>query len=552
MKKTTKGNERIGKSPKKVLVIKEEGRGEARMSKKEMAAQKRAEVLKAVIGALKKPKIDVQAYAKKLFKDNLDRLKAYKVTYDEKGLRKEERVAFDALEMPNQAPLTTGAELSYDIVSKFDQTFLGWQNLAILQQNGLIDKICSLPAHDAMATGYKLSYGRNKKEVDAEELEDLERRSNTQYGIERTCVQATRNKRIFGYGLVVPNFEENIDMEKPFTEEAVKGKTYLGMTVVDPNWVTYDFDERSLVDTAYRYFYEPTWYRFSAGDGVQTIHRTWIVKLVNSEVSDIMKPAYFFGGVSTIQQVYEAVYAYEKALNEAILLLLTKRTYVVDAEMANYIANPQEVTSVLDAMALLHNNYGYLAKETGTEVKQMDTALTGMQEIIGCLFERVAGIAEMTREKLLNTPVSGFNSSGKFEDKDYKEHLMRIQKYDFQPILAAHYRYMTLSEQGKAIPLEVTFNPVDTPDQETTAKIREMDAKTLMLLAGAKILSKEEVRDTLRNDPNSGLSTIPVEMPDISNNELDDDFSVEKDNQGRPMPKPKDDVIRGKTKEDLQ
>lgn len=544
----------LPKKPEKLVILDKKTDSEIPLKGRAMKAKKRAELLVAVAERLKRPKIDLKAHAQKLFEDNLKTLKAFQVSIDDKGNEKREAYAFDAAEISNGAPLLSAGQLSYNIISKFDQAFIGWQNCALLQQNGFINKICSLPANDAMATGYTLSYAENKGEADNEKLESLKRRSEIDYQIDNVCVQANKNKRLFGYALVVPTWEEeDVDMSHPFSLEAVKGKTYTGLKVVDPNWITYDFDQRSLIDPTYKYFYEPTWYRFATGSQVlNSIHRSWCIKLINAKVADIMKPAYFFGGVPTSQQVFEAVYAYEKALNEAILLLLTKRTFIADADMVNYMANPEEVTSLLDAMALLHNNYGIMVKQTGSEVSQMDTALTGMDEIINALFQRVAGIAEMTTEKLLNAPVKGFNSTGKFEDKDYKEHLLRIQKYDYQPILQMHYKLLTYTEskRGKALPLICTFNPVDTPDQETTAKIRESNAKTLMLLAGSKIVSNEEVRDVLRNDPNSGLSTLSAEMPKISEEQLEA-FSVEKDNQGRPLPKAKDDVVRGKTKEDI-
>ena len=96
----------------------------------------------------------------------------------------------------------------------------------------------------------------------------------------------------------------------------------------------------------------------------------------------------------------------------------------------------------------------------------------------------------------------------------------------------------------------VEFNPIDTPDELTKAKIREIDARTASMRLGGKITNIKEERIHLITDPNGGFSTLDPEPPVISN-EQEEAFSVEKDNMGRPMPKEIDNPVRGKTKDDV-
>lgn len=564
--KNVKNCKKIAKKlPKRVVSLDSNGNeiDPKTLEKSRKTAQENAK-WQALKDKLSKPIIDCTKYYKEMFENNLSKLSAYEVSTDSNGNRVNigdkvafsDNVTFDDMGDTLGSTLQSTSGISYSIISKFNQVFIGWQNCAILQQNGLMDKICSLPATDAMSAGYKLSYSSNKGEADEEKLENWVKDSNEKkYEIDKACMQAVRNKKVFGYALVIPTFSSDVDMSKPFDISKIKKGIYTGLKVVDPYWVTYDFDQRSLTDTTYKHYYEPTWYRFSTGrnNEVSTaIHRSWCIKLINAEVSDILKPAYFFGGVPKTQQIYEALYGSEKALNEAMQLLLTKRTFVAEAEIANLVANENEVTAKLDAIAMLHNNYAIFVKDIGTEVTQLDTTLTGLKEVIESMWQRVAAIAEIPVEKLLNAPTKGFNSTGKFEDKDYKEHLLRVQKWDMKPILDYHYKLYTHSMSKSSIPLEVTFNPVDTPDQKTIAEIRDLTIKSILQLVVGKIISKEEARDLLRNNPNLNMSTLPSEIPEIDDDQNVDVFGVEKDNQGRPLPKSKDDPIRGKTKEDIK
>lgn len=449
--------------------------------------------------------------------------------------------------------------LSYEIISKFSQTFIGWQNCAILKQNPFIDKACSIPPQDAMANGYKLSFTRPEsgekggKKKDKELLAELLARSQKEYKIKDICVRAAINKRVFGYSLVVPTFKSNMNMEAEFDIDAVKKDDYTGMTVVEPFWLTYDFDEKSLLDASSRHFYEPTWYVVGGKDHMKKIHRSWCIKLINSPVPDVLKPTYYFGGIPLTQQIYEAVYAYEKALNELILLLLTKRTLIMDAEIANYMANPEEVKAKLVAFSELRDNFAVAIKELGYDIKQIETTLTGLEEIVNALFQRVSAIASMPVPKLLKTALKGFNSTGEYEEKDYKQSLKREQETDYVPILDFHNRLMTKSDYGREMELTVVFNPTDTPTESEKAEIRYKDSTTMTHRLASQVTTQEEERRKLAEDPYMGFSDIdPEDVPEIDEETFNSLYGTEKNNKGIPEPKEKQGGLRGKSKEDLE
>lgn len=551
MKKAQKKTESFEKTAKKPMKIKTSKLESAKefavknLSKREIKALAWVKALKDIAANCKTPKFNLKEEANKVIQRTISDFKGYRRVQNGQI----ESFTMDADECA-YAMKPFSPDLRYEILEKYRTNFIGYQNCAILRQNPIVDKCCTMPARDAMSSGYKVLYADDGKKAKIGELESFVDRSQEEYQIQDVCIRAEINSKQFGWALIVPTFNVEVDMENEFDVESIPRGSYTGMTVIDPYWITYDFDQASLTDPTSKFFYQPTWYSFPTGTKYKRIHRSWCIKLINSPVADFLKPTYFFGGVSLAQQIYEAVYAYEKALNEAMLLLLTKRSYVADAEMSNYMANPQEVNAILEATSEIHSNYGIWVKQIGSEVKQMDTALTGLEEVINACAQRICAIANIRSEKLFNMSIKGLNSSGTFELSDYKQYLKRIQKDDYLPIISRHNILMSKSEKGKVKKMITEFNPIDTPDELTKAKIREIDARTASMRLGGKITNIKEERVHLITDPNGGFSTLDPNPPEISEVQ-EKAFSVEKDNMGRPMPKEIDNPVRGKTKDDI-
>lgn len=551
MKKSQKKVESFEKTAKKPMKIKTSKLESAKefavknLSKREIKALAWVKALKDIAANCKTPKFNLKEEASKVIQRTISDFKGYRRVQNGQI----ESFTMDADECA-YAMKPFSPDLRYEILEKYRTNFIGYQNCAILRQNPIVDKCCTMPARDAMSSGYKVLYADDGKKAKIGELESFVDRSQEEYQIQDACIRAEINSKQFGWALIVPTFNVEVDMENEFDVESIPRGSYTGMTVIDPYWITYDFDQASLTDPTSKFFYQPTWYSFPSGTKYKRIHRSWCIKLINSPVADFLKPTYFFGGVSLAQQIYEAVYAYEKALNEAMLLLLTKRSYVADAEMSNYMANPQEVNAILEATSEIHSNYGIWVKQIGSEVKQMDTSLTGLEEVVNACAQRICAIANIRSEKLFNMSIKGLNSSGTFELSDYKQYLKRIQKDDYLPIISRHNILMSKSEKGKVKKMITEFNPIDTPDELTKAKIREIDARTASMRLGGKITDIKEERIHLITDPNGGFSTLDPNPPEISEVQ-EKAFSVEKDNMGRPMPKEIDNPVRGKTKDDI-
>jgi hypothetical protein len=129
-------------------------------------------------------------------------------------------------------------------------------------------------------------------------------------------------------------------------------------------------------------------------------------------------------------------------------------------------------------------------------------------------YQLVAAAANIPATKLLETQPKGFNSTGEYEDDQYKLLLTSIQEDDYVPVLDMHYALLSKSKYGIIRDYTINFKEIDTPTEKERAEINSMEATTAATLVNAGVLSPEEVRDKLIKDPDSGFNDITDELPE--------------------------------------
>lgn len=403
------------------------------------------------------------------------------------------------------------------------ETYIGWQACAMLAQNDIIHLACNIPAEDAIACGFRFSFADNKEDdadkdkdghTDADELTDLVKETE-RLGITRACVKMTYNKRVFGTGVAIPVIKRGgkpLDMSRPFNTDGLrKGDEYIGFKVVDPYWLCPKFDLDSKTNPVSERYMQPTWYALPDG---RLIHHTWFIKVDNVEPADILKPTYIYGGIPLTQQIYKRVWCAEKTANEAPLLAMSKRMLVVDADVEQIFKNREYVQRLMDTITRCRTNWGVFFKRPGTEMSQMDTTLTDFEECMMSQYQLVASIAQMPATKLLQTTPKGFNSTGEYEWKIYAQLLETLQATDYKPLIERHVEILT-TIRGDRRKVTVVFNPVDAPTERERADIEATKANTRSTYVQNQILTADEVRNSLRNDMEGEFTGIPIENPEL-------------------------------------
>ena len=387
------------------------------------------------------------------------------------------------------------------------QGFIGYQMCAILAQHWLINKACTMPARDAIRQGFEIISADGEK-LPTKILQEIKQHDDA-FGLAKNLVEFVRKGRIFGVRLLYFKIDSPDPdyYSKPFNIDGVRPGSYKGIVQVDPYWVSPILDLPAATDPDSINFYEPTWWQING----KKIHRSHLMIFRNSEVVDLLKPSYLYGGVPVPQQIMERVYAAERTANEGPLLAMTKRTTVYSTNIQKAFANKAQFDErMMQWMAMRDNQQIKLADKNADEVQQFDTTLTGLSEIIMDQYQIVAAAANVPATKLLGTTPKGFNATGEYEESSYHEELESIQTHDLTPVVRRHHQLLIKSHVGPkfgvVLDVRAEWNPVDSPTAAEEAEINNKKSQTAKNWFDVGSIDGYDGREYLINDRQSGFT----------------------------------------------
>lgn len=383
------------------------------------------------------------------------------------------------------------------------QSFIGYQACAYLAQHWLVDKACTMAGEDAARHGWELNV------ADEQTLTDEQRNAIKQWDIDHNIkqelIEFSRFKNVFGIRVALFEVasEDKDYYAKPFNPDGVTEGSYKGISQVDPYWMMPMLTTESTSDPSSKDFYEPEYWVISG----RRYHRSHLVIIRGPEPADILKPTYIFGGIPLTQRIYERVYAAERTANESPLLAMSKRTTALYVDLDQAIANQDVFTQKIGFWARFRDNFAVKVLGLGDKMEQFDTSLSDFDSVIMNQYQIAAAVAEVPSTKLLGTSPKGFNATGEFEQKSYHEKLESVQEHEHAPLLNRHYLVLAKS-LGIDIRLEVVFNPVDSMTAKEQAELNNTQADVAQKYVATGIISPDEARTKLRDDPRSGFNRL--------------------------------------------
>ncbi|MGJ7406691.1 phage portal protein, partial [Morganella morganii] len=340
------------------------------------------------------------------------------------------------------------------------------------------------------------------------------RKKDKKYRIQHHMKELIHFGRVYGGRLALFLVETSNPQEwyeNPFNPDGVTKGMYKGIKQLDPQWVTPDLTDANLQDPASPDFYEPTYWII----GGRRYHKSHFVKFVPFPVPDILKPTYNYFGVSVPERVYERVYASERTANEAPQLAMTKRLLTISMADVDGVDKNVIHENMLYFMEM-RDNYGVQTVGEKDAVQQFDTSLADLDATIMTQYQLVAAAASVPATKLLGTTPKGFNSTGEYEEANYREELESIQANDLEELLQRHYDMLQRSEGLGTEELSVTWAPLDSPTAVENADIQLKQAQTDSAYAAVGAVDGLDIRKKLAADKESAFYGIDVNEDDYA------------------------------------
>lgn len=414
------------------------------------------------------------------------------------------------------------------------QTYIGPQACAIVAQHWMVKKICLTPARDAIRQGFEIINEVGEDALDDDVIAEYAK-YDKKFKLMKHLLNYAYNGRKFGIRVAVPIIDSPDPefYEKPFNPDAIRPGSFKGWFMRDPYWMSPILDADAAGNTAAPDFYEPTWWLING----KRYHRTHLCIFRTEQPDDILKPAYLYGGIPVPQAIMERVYAAERTANEAPLLAMTKRLYQLKlGDVEAMMVNKEKFDNVMAFTQGARDNHGVYVSGSEDEMTQFDTALTDLSDVIDNQYALACAAGDAPVNKIMGTAAGGLSNEGAYDESNYHETLESMQTHELTPFVERHHLLTKLSyiipkfgARGQAM-TTISWMPLDSPTAKEYAEINELNARADLSLTQTGAISDADVNERLRNDKNSGYSTIrPIEEGErepVGGEFLDDDLEL--------------------------
>lgn len=286
----------------------------------------------------------------------------------------------------------------------------------------------------------------------------------------------------------------------------------LGFKPVEPIWTTpYSYNS---IDPFRADFYKPDWWYVL---GKQT-HSSRLLTFVSRPVPDILKPSYNFSGMSLTQLVEPYVVRWLKTVDSVNRLISNFSLTALATNMGSTLEEGGNGSELFKRAALfnqLRDNRGLMLIDKDAEdILQKNTPLAGLSDLQAQAQEHMAAPTHIPLVKLTGITPAGLNANSDGEIKVFYDHVASEQEDLFRAHLNTVCRVIQLHLWGKVDPkIKAEFIPLDSPTDTELAKMRADDGKRDKDYVDGGVVSPDEVRDRLRNDPNSGYTFLKGDAP---------------------------------------
>lgn len=425
--------------------------------------------------------------------------------------------------IPNDAKLAMDEACSsvydYANLSFYDPNFgfMGYPALAALSQRPEYRKISSTFAKEMTRKWIKLVSTSDNDAEKAEKIKRLEAELK-RFKIRALFRKAAELDGYFGRGQIY------IDMGADPTDSAVmqsrllidKRTVTIGsikrFTAIEPMW-TYPADYNSSEPLKPDYFKPASWFVMG-----RKVHGSRLITFVGHEVPDILKPAYNFGGLSMSQMARPYVENWLRTRDSVGDLVHSFSVSGIRTDMGSTLAGGDggDLFARAQLFNMLRDNRGLmLLDKEREEFFQFNTPLSGIDKLQAQAQEQLSSVSSIPLVKLLGITPSGLNASSDGEVRVFYDEVHARQEAMFADNLVKVLDLIQLNTFGEIDPdIEFQFVPLWQLDDAELATVRKSDADTDVELLDRGVISSQEVRKRLANDPNSGYHGLDVDDPD--------------------------------------
>ena len=401
-----------------------------------------------------------------------------------------------------------------------DNVFLGWGELSLLQQNCIVNIICSVMAQSMTEKWIEFS---SKDEAKADKIIELEK-SITEFKVKDLMIQAVYNTMLLGTAYITPKIkgdEDKLKDELLLTSLHMRQGELEDIFCIEPTWVVpVDFN---MVNPRARNFYKPQAYS-SFGE---VIHHSRMKKTVMIQPVNLISPMYLFGGVPPVQQILPYILDFINSKKEIVKIISRFNLSILQTNMnalkgsdayGKNTTHAGNVKGRAATMAALRNNFGVFMIDVGETFTQMQINTSGLKDLLQQQAELLSLFTQIPVSKLFGEAPQGMNATGVYDAKNFNSMISARQESQLRPILEWIFKLLQLNLWGEIDDdIEFKFVPLGGLDELEQSQLKDGKVNRAVAVANAGIIDPASVGETLINDPDLEFGECSV------SEEFDDD-----------------------------
>lgn len=409
--------------------------------------------------------------------------------------------------------------------------FVGYGALQQIAQNGMIRNCIKTVADDITREWIKITGG---DDTPPEKIEKLQDAQETQYRLQSLFNDAICKVGFMGGAFIFirtePKDDPNVDLTLPLMvnnkSAEVGAISKVSFVVVDP--INVSPGPYNSYDPLRSDYMKPSSWMVLG----HQVHASRLITLYANEPPTLLKPAYNFLGIPQAQILWDYVNHWNECRVSAQELIkkLSLLIYYTDMQsrMGSY-GGVQELDAIMEVLQHYRNNDSvFVADKEADQVDNVQTTVSGVQDIVRQAQEMIAAINRTPAVKLFGISPSGFNATGESDIRNYNDHV-RSQQELYRPAIQKCLEVIQMQLFDEIDPsISFEFNELNLDNESAQAMNFNARVTALSTLKDRNVISAEELRQAVRMDENSRLGFLSEELPEPEEGELfSDDGSQE-------------------------
>lgn len=395
------------------------------------------------------------------------------------------------------------------------QAFFGYPYLAELQQRAEYRHACEIWAEHAVRKWIKLTGGTEaQREQIEEKFDELDVRSVVQLW----CY----HDQAYGRAQIFLNFgddDNDVELATPLRIDKTKiskDRPLKQLVNVEPLWSapgTYATSNPLRGD-----FYKPsTWFVYG-----HPVNATRMLTLVGRPVSDMLKSAYAFGGLSLTQMMQPYVNNWLRSRQSASDMQNSYSIMNLSTDMSSVMGagDGQSLFNRIDVFNQMRDNRGtFVTDKDNEELQNIAVPLSSVPELQAQSQEQLASAARIPLSIYLQITPTGLNATNDGETRNFYADVHSYQQKNVRPGLETILQCVQLSIWGKIVDdIQFEFEPLWEMSDKDKAEIAKSEAEADASYIDHGVISPEESRDRLNREDGGQYESLldgpAPELPD--------------------------------------